>query len=412
MKKYQRLNSLNLELHCHVWSTGTPTIENDLNLSELIKGIKPSIKTAVFGTHITVLDRECMKKNLTLDAVIRNEPEYTIQEWIDAVINKNGFEHIKGLTYRDIKGIVIRNPPRKYISNLDELPFPDWRLINTNSYRLPLKGEPYLMITPLRGCTFPCTFCTCQTYYGEKLRLRSVTSIINEIKYDIEKFGIKNFFFWAETFTINQKFVKELCKEIILSNIHIKWTCSSRVDTIDQETLALMSESGCWMISYGIESFSPEILKVVKKNISPEQIREAIRLTKYNGIMATGHIIIGLPGETVESAKLTIKAVKELDLNFAQFYCAVPFPGSELYNTALNKGWLKKQDFGNFRQEKAVMSLPTITIDEVERIRTQAIKEFYGRFMVIKNILRLVNLRAFGSITSSVFKFMKGFVCQ
>ncbi len=393
-----------------VWSTGTPTIESDLNLSKLIKDIKPSVKTAVFGTHVTVLDKECMERNPYLDVAVRNEPEYTIKEWIDAIINKKGCENVMGLTYRDKDDKITRNPPGKYISTLDELPFPDWSLVNTNSYRLPLKGDCYLMIAPLRGCPFPCTFCTCQTYYGNKLRLRSVSSIISEIRYDIQEFGVNNFFFWAETFTINQKFVKELCKEIILNNLDIKWTCNSRIDTVDREMLALMSEAGCWMISYGIESINSKILEAVKKNFSYEQISEAIRLTKHNGIMAAGHIIFGLPGETVESAKMTIKKVKELDLDFAQFYCAVPFPGSELYNTALNKGWIEGQGFESFRQEKAVMFLPTITTDQVEKIRKQAIKEFYGRFIVIKNIIRLIKPRAFGSIATSIFKFVKGLV--
>lgn len=164
------------------------------------------------------------------------------------------------------------------------------------------------------------------------------------------------------------------------------------------------------MISYGIESIDTNILKTVKKNISYEQIREAIRLTRQNNIMAVGHIILGLPGETVDSANKTVATVKGLGLDLAQFYCAVPFPGSDLFDTALAKGWITGQDFEDFRQEKAVMSLPTISPLEVERIKKQAIMGFYGRVSVVKTLLRLIRLRTLFRAASASFKFLKGVV--
>jgi anaerobic magnesium-protoporphyrin IX monomethyl ester cyclase len=391
-----------------LWSTGTPSIKSDLRLASIIKGIEPSIGTAVFGTHVTVLDQDCMKEYSSLDAIIRNEPEYTACEWIDSWKNQKGFELIKGLTYRDANNKIITNPPREFIIDLDQLPFPDWSQINIQSYKIPLKGEPFLMVTPLRGCPFSCTFCTCQTYYGKKLRLRSIESIINEMKQDTEKYNIHNLFFWAETFTVNRSFIKELCEHIIFNKLNIQWVCNSRVDTVDNELLELMSKAGCWMISYGIESMNEGILKTIKKNTILKQIEDAVKLTKENGILVTGHIIFGLPGETTGSAEETIEKIKKLGLDFAQFYCAVPFPGSELFNTALEKNWITSQSFEGFRQETAILSLPTIKPEQVEHIRKKAIREFYGRISVMKNLLKLVNYRALKSVLSGAVKFIKG----
>jgi anaerobic magnesium-protoporphyrin IX monomethyl ester cyclase len=391
-----------------LWSTGTPSIDSDLRLSSMIKELNPSIATGVFGTHVTVLDQDCMKKYPSLDAIIRNEPEYTACEWVDALENHREFKGIQGLTYREGENTIVSNPQREFIPHLDALPFPDWSLIHIGSYRVPLKNEPFLMVMPLRGCPFSCNFCTCQTYYGKKLRLRSIQSVIDEIKNDITKYDIHYFFFWAETFTVNRLFIKELCREIALQGLNIHWMCNSRVDTVDEELLELMSKAGCWMISYGIESVDEEILKTARKNITLVQIKRAISLTRKNNILSAGHIIFGLPAETTASAEKTMKEVKGLGLDFAQFYCAVPFPGSELYTVAVEKGWITGQGFESFRQEKAVMSLPSISPDQVERIRKQAIKEFYGRITVMRNVLRLANVRALKSIASGAIKFLKG----
>jgi anaerobic magnesium-protoporphyrin IX monomethyl ester cyclase len=391
-----------------IWSTGTPSIESDLRLTSTIKAIDPSIATAVFGTHVTVLDKDCMRKYPHLDVIIRNEPEYTACEWIDFLNKKKDLKGVRGLTYRNAENYIIANPPRVFIKDLDNLQFPDWSQINIQSYKIPLKGEPFLMVTPLRGCPFSCTFCTCQTYYGKKLRLRSIESIINEIKSNINNYHIRNVFFWAETFTVNRNFIKELCKEIIASKLDMHWVCNSRVDTVDDELLELMSKAGCWMVSYGIESVNEEILKKVKKNITLEQIENAVRLAKKNGILVAGHIIFGLPGETDDSAEETIEKVKKLGLDFAQFYCAVPFPGSELFNTALEQGWITIQSFEGFRQETAIMSLPTIKPKQVEHLRKKAIKEFYGRISVMKNLFKLVNYRALRSVSFGAVKFIKG----
>ena len=287
------------------------------------------------------------------------------------------------LENRDDYGKIIHNPNREWIENLDDLPFPAWHLIDISRYKLPYIGSPFLMVTPHRGCPYNCTFCTAQTYYGSKIRIRSVQNVISELWYLKNRFNIDHIFFWSDTFTGNKKFVKDLCKAIIDEKLSIHWTCNSRIDTVDIELLQIMKKAGCFMISYGIESADPSILSSCGKKTTPEKAKEAVRLTKKAGIMTVGHFILGLPGETEKSANKSIMFAKSIGLDFAQFYFAVPFPGSRLYQTAVKEGWIEKGDFSSFEQDSCIMNLPTITKNKLESLRKKAYKEFYLRPSII-----------------------------
>ncbi|MCX8043540.1 MAG: B12-binding domain-containing radical SAM protein [Desulfobacterota bacterium] len=365
--------------HCVVWSTGTPTIVDDLSLAAAIKEIDASIRTAVFGTHVTALDRESLSFEPALDIIIRQEPELTAKALINALAYGEPLDEVLGITYRNGTGMIYKNPDRPFIDDLDQLPFPAWHLLNIADYCLPLKGRPFLIIAPQRGCPYQCSFCTCQTYYGKRVRRRSIASVLKEMRHDIEHFRIKDFFIWAETFVIDREYVAALCTEIINQGLRVAWTCNSRVDTVDEALLKSMAQAGCWMISFGIESADQEVLNRAAKGIRVEQARNAVALARKAGIKTAGHFIFGLPGETPESIKRTIQFAKELDLDIAQFYCCVPFPGSRLYEQALHEGWIRGTAFSCFAQTCAAMRLPTVSPEQVEHARRKAYRSFYSR---------------------------------
>ena len=248
-----------------IWSTGTPSIESDLELASFIKGCDDKVTTVVFGTHVTVLDKECLTAFPAIDCIIRNEPEMTLAVLVKTLTEGGCLTDVAGITFRTDTGTTVANPPRPYLEDLDSLPLPAWHLLDLDRYRLPLKGKPFLMVAPLRGCPFNCSFCTCQTYYGKRLRKRSVESVLRELEYDGERFGIRDFFIWAETFVVDRAYVAALCRGIIERGLRISWTSNSRVDTVDKELLTLMAQAGCWMISYGIESGSQKILDEADK---------------------------------------------------------------------------------------------------------------------------------------------------
>ncbi len=377
--------------HVVIWSTGTPSIQGDLELASFIKKCNGKIYTAVFGTHVTVLDKQCMEAFPEIDFIIRNEPELTVGELINVLQEKKDIKNVAGLTFRNNEGEIVANPKRPFIEDLDGLPLPAWHLIDLDCYRLPLKGKRYLMISPLRGCPFNCSFCTCQTYYGKRLRKRSVESVLKEIEYDMDRFGIRDFFFWAETFVVDKEYIRELCSAILEGGINISWTSNSRVDTVDGPLLKLMAKAGCWMISYGVESGSQKVLDEANKGIKVEQAYEAVRYAKDAGIKTVGHFILGLPGETEETMKHTIEYAKQLELDLAQFYCAVPFPGSRLYDRALNEGWIKNSGFDHFKQDSAFMELPTVSSQVVNNYRNLAYRKFYFSLSRGFRTLKLIN---------------------
>ena len=389
-----------------VYSTATPSINSDLILSDEIKNVDSKVKTAVFGTHVSILSDDCLAKSKTLDFVISNEPEETLKELVACLEQGLDLSKVKGLSYKDANN-VIHNEKRSFIKSLDSLPFPAWELLNLDNYRLPLIGEKFLIISPIRGCPYSCTFCTAQTYYGKKLRKKSVRKIIEEIKFCINHFGIKYFFIWADTFTADQNYVINFCQQVIDSKLDIKWTCNSRVDTVDQKTLNIMSKSGCWMISYGFETGNQRILDSIKKKININQSFKAVDMANKAGIKITGHFVLGFPGENKETLNATIKLALSLEIDIAQFYCAVAFPGSYIYTLAMDNGWINEVKFNDFRQDRAIMNLPGLKPSTVNEFRKKAFYKFYIRPRQIFKIIRLMRLTVIWTTIKSGIKFIK-----
>jgi anaerobic magnesium-protoporphyrin IX monomethyl ester cyclase len=389
-----------------LWSTGTPSIESDLSIAADIKEINPAILTGVFGTHVTVLDRECLEHYPAVDVIIRHEPELTIRDLAAALQRGTCREDIAGITFRNASGEITATPARPFIEDLDSLPFPAWHLINSTGYTLPMKGRPFLILAPQRGCPFNCSFCTCQTYYGNKLRKRSIDHVLAELEYDISRFNVRDFFIWSETFVVDKNYVADLCRAICDRRLAISWTCNSRIDIVDENLLRLMAKAGCWMISYGIESGEQSILDGAAKGTRIEQAYTAVRLARKAGIKTAGHFIFGLPGETKDSMEKTMAFSKKLGLDIAQFYCCVPFPGSRLYEQAVQEGWVKAQGFGGFSQGCAVMELPTVSSEVVNSCRNRAYTRFYARPSAWYKLVRMVEWGGLKSIWKTALAFM------
>lgn len=252
------------------------------------------------------------------------------------------------------------------------MPAPAWDLVDLDKYRLPLYGRRFLIVSTIRGCPFRCTFCNTHVYYGSKARTRSVPSLIEEIKDCQRRYGIDDFFFWGDTFTLVKEQVRSLCQGIIDEGLGIQWVANSRVDTVDAETLRLMRRAGCWMLSYGIESGDDGVLRRCGKGTTRDRVVEAVRLSKAAGLKVAGHFVLGLPGETEASAQRTLDLARTLNLDFANFYAAVPFPGSALYDEALNRGWLRHRDWPRFNQSEFIIDLPTIATSRLRQIRKKA----------------------------------------
>jgi len=294
---------------------------------------------------------------------------------------------------------VVTNPPAKEYDP-EDLPFPAWDLLDMRHYRLPVKRTPYVLMTTGQGCPFPCTFCVAPYYSGIKFRPRPVEDVLAEMKY-VRNF-VRDVFFHTDTFTLNKKYVLSLCQRLVEEDLGISWISNSRVDTIDEEMVRAMRRAGCWLLSFGIESGSQKILDVSKKKIKLEQSREAVKMANDAGLIVAGHFILGMPGETEETIQQTVEFARQLDLSFAEFYIATPFPGAELYEVFRDSSSSFHTDWKRFEYSHNVMA-PDL---DLEGYRRKAYRGFYLRPAQMLFLLRKFGVASFPQLAASGIRFL------
>jgi radical SAM superfamily enzyme YgiQ (UPF0313 family) len=342
-----------------------PTLENDMYGCFLAKA--RGAKTIAFGTHITPIPVESMQPYPALDFGLIGEPDLTIRDLLDHLegkidqrppdiqrlfekhdssyrpaITEDGrvdLSGIRGLAWRRGDQIVV-NLPRPFVADLDDMPIPMHELLPLQKYRMPLIKGPFTFIVTSRGCTAGCTYCIKHVSYQYSVRLRSPELIMKEL-WVLKNLGINNIHMYADLFTISRDQVVSLCKMMIEEGIHIRWTCNSRVDYVDEEMLQLMGQSGCRLISWGIESGNEQVLRHARKGAYPDKAERALRWAKKAGIMNWGYFIIGLPTETEETIRQTIDFAKRLPLDIALFHVAAPYPGTPFFFEVVKEGWFR-----------------------------------------------------------------------
>jgi anaerobic magnesium-protoporphyrin IX monomethyl ester cyclase len=246
---------------------------------------------------------------------------------------------IKGLVWRDADEIVV-NLTRPFIPNLDDMPIPMHHLLPWDKYRMPLIKGPFTFIVTSRGCPAGCTYCIKHVSYQFSVRLRSAEKIMEEL-WQLKKMGLNNIHMYADLFTVNRDQVMDLCQRMIDEKINLKWTCNSRVDYVDEELLAMMGKAGNWLISWGIESGSEQILRHARKGAYPDKAARSLQWARNAGIKNWGYFIIGLPGETEETIRQTIDFSKGLPLDIALFHVAAPYPGTPFFFEVVKNGWFR-----------------------------------------------------------------------
>ena len=342
-----------------------PTLENDMYGCFLAKA--RGAQTIAFGTHVTPIPRETMRPYPALDYILLGEPDLTIRDLLDVLegkvdqrpeniqkifdthdpmyepaLDEDGsvvMENIKGLVWRNGEEIVV-NLTRPFIPNLDDMPLPMHHLLPWQDYRMPLIKGPFTFIVTSRGCPAGCTYCIKHVSYQFSVRLRSAENIMEEL-WMLKKMGLNNIHMYADLFTVNRDQVMELCQRMIDEKINLRWTCNSRVDYVDEEMLTMMGKAGNWLISWGIESGSEQILRHARKGAYPDKAARSLQWARNAGIKNWGYFIIGLPGETEATIRETIDFSKGLPLDIALFHVAAPYPGTPFFFEVVKNGWFR-----------------------------------------------------------------------
>tara|TARA_R110002072_G_scaffold534_2_gene3513 strand:+ start:47615 stop:48994 length:1380 start_codon:yes stop_codon:yes gene_type:complete len=339
----ESLDCIPKDIDLGIVNVGSPTFVNDISFCKKLKETY-EIKIVLIGTHSGSTYRTVLERYHFIDYIVLAEPEFVLKELVSCLMSNESLENISGLAGKN-----FCNKESYPVSDLDILPYPDWSQFDLDKYIIPTSGEKFLMINPQRGCPWKCTFCTAPSFYGKKIRSKSIKYIIDEIEYNMSHYQIENFLFWSDTFTANKKFVHELCLE--LKKLNIKWVSNSRVDTITVDLAKSMKEAGCWLLTFGIESHNDKTLERIQKGFSNDQINGGIEAAHKAGILTVGHYILGLPGEDANDMKRTFERSKFTALDYSQFYYATPFPGTEMFEEMKRDNDL--ECVGNFSQEEA-----------------------------------------------------------
>jgi radical SAM superfamily enzyme YgiQ (UPF0313 family) len=366
--------------------------------------------TIAVGTHVSAVPKNTLEAVPELDFVIRHEPEFSFAEIVDRLRHGKPWDGITGVCYRDQRGEIVVTPDRPLVRNLDDLPIPKQHLLPLDKYRMPFLGKRYTWVLTNRGCPYSCTYCFEGVVWGKSVRYRSAESIYRELEY-LALHNVRNVLFLADLFTYDRKGVLRLCDLIIEKGLRVRWTCNSRVDTIDEEMMARMKQAGCWLIAFGIESGSQQILDNVKKDARVEDAVRTIRLCRQYGIKTWGYFIIGLPGENRQTVRETIDVAKSIPLDIALFHVAMPYAGTEFYFQAVANGWLNTSEWKHFdMNDSAVVQYEDFTADQILQATKQAFREFYCRPVQVWRLLKMMLGARDLSLVWSVAKNFLGWI--
>jgi anaerobic magnesium-protoporphyrin IX monomethyl ester cyclase len=319
-----------------------------LKISEAINRAK-NRPFFIIGGHGPTPEPEYFLKKTGANALIMGEGETTILELIEALKNKRVLHQIKGLAFCDDNQVII-NAPRPLIDDIDSIPFPEYRLFPIEYYRLLRmphcqKSDFVMPLLSGRGCTFKCNFCY---RMDEGFRPRSNEGIIEEIKLLKRDFGITYIAFADELLMSSQERTISLCNDFIKYKIDVKWDCNGRLNYAKKEVLNLMKKAGCVFINYGIEAMDDKILRNMNKALITKQIIKGIDATLEAGISPGLNIIFGNIGENRETLWKGVAFLLHYDdgAQMRTIRPVTPYPGSPLYNYAIEKGLLRDcQDF-------------------------------------------------------------------
>lgn len=359
-----------------------PSLDNDLHFCKVIKDSYPDIK--IIGIGPCFEQDEILKQISVIDIAFTCNSEVCATELF---VNNKELPEIKNIVWKNSDGIWIHN--EKDICNLDLslLPLPARNLIDNSKYIRPDSQKPQALIRVEKGCPFGCFFCMAVNVSGKKVHYRNVDNVIAEIKDCYYNYNIKQFFFFADIFTFDKKWVSELCNKIIALNLDISWICNSRIDTVDLNLLRLMKQAGCEYICFGVESGSDEILSKMGKNIQTEEIMKVHKMAKKLKLKTIAHCIVGLPWETEKTARETRKFVKKLNPNAACFYLATPFKNTPFYDYVKKHELIAVDDVSN-SYFSAKHKGHYLSAERINQLQKKAMKDFYIRPRKIFSLLK------------------------
>ncbi len=358
------------------------TFESDaiLWLADSVKRVNASIPVLLGGPHATAYPEKAIQIP-GIDYVVVGEGEAAAGQLIERVLNHYDISDLKGIVYKRDSQIVSTGRG-DFIEDLNALPMPAYDLIPIEAYarfdRMSRTGSGnYMSIFSSRGCPYQCTYC--HNIFGKAFRYRSSANLFKEIKHLHDTYNIREFEFMDDIFNLNRERLIDFCDRIIQSGMKVTFAFPNglRGDILDEQQLSKLKQAGTIFIAFAIETGSPRLQKLIKKNIQLDKIKKNIEIARSLKIHSHGFFMMGFPGETLEEMKMTVDFMVSSKLHSAALFVVMPFEGTELGAIAKQMGKAPVSDFSMNYHGKEFVNLTKVPPDQVNRIRRQALLKFY-----------------------------------
>ena len=349
-----------------------------------------SSKVGIGGLHPSALPKRTIQEE-DVDFVIEGEGPYTLIPLIETLKRRSkDYSDIPELWYFN-NDSVKNNRRAQLIENLDEgmqisawdlLPMQKYRAHNWHCFDDIDNRMPYAAIYTSLGCPYACTFCCINAPFGKSgIRYRSPQVVIEEIGVLVEKHAVKNLKIIDELFVLNEKHYMSIVDLILARGYDLNMWAYARVDSIKLQNLEKMKQAGINWLGIGIESASEFVRNGVNKQMRKKDIKNIVRNIQGAGIRVGANYIFGLPDDTMDTMQETLEFALELNTELSNFYCAMAYPGSKLYDIAVREGMeLPKEWYGYSQFSYETLPLPTkyLSSSEVLRFRDKAFKMYYA----------------------------------
>lgn len=365
-------------------------------VAKLVRQKQPSCLIVFGGQHPTIQPEEVASEKFC-DVVVVGEGEETFAELLQTLGNGADLYSVAGLVFKNGNKI-IKTLGRPAIKTLDELPWPAYNLLEIERYfelesaRYTPKHPRAMQVFTSRGCPWRCTYC--HDLFGKTFRARSAQDVFDEMKHLHDRYGIREYMIEDDIFNLDMNRAKKICELIIDSGlkIHMQFGNGLRAERFDEELVQKLARAGTHHIAIAIESASPRIQKLIKKNLKLDRTNQAVGWMRKYGINSLGFFMIGFPFETVEEIEQTIRYARQTDLDEALFSIVVPYAGTELNRQVY--------DLGLFDPDEASMGGEGITLIRSKEFDFKTLKKlqrkayftfFLSRYRFLRMIPRLVN---------------------
>jgi len=392
----------------------TPTIVNAYKIASIIKDKFPESKIIIGGNHASALPVETLEEFLNFDIAVYGEGELTILEVCNKLRYHQQLNGVLGIAYRNGEDIILESP-RPLINNLDDIPSPARQLINMDDYASTTRlGRPggckrTTELFTSRGCPYSCIFCAVRKIFDKKVRYRSLNNIYQEVRECVEKFHIGHFTIQDDNICLNSRQVYGICD--IFSQFQVSWDCDARVDAVDKKMLREMARAGCKQMSFGVESGSARILKLIKKSITLDQIEDAFNWAKQAGIKRYAYFMIGVhPDETIKDIQMTKKVIKKINPDYLGLALMIPYPGTEIYDFMIKEGLLIHRRWDYYGSYTGFPPYRNNHFEpkQLNEIQRKVLRNFYLRpSYILRRIMDISNLEELRYMVTSGITALK-----